>query len=481
MADKPRVRFAPSPTGFLHVGGARTALFNWLFARHEGGVFVLRIEDTDRERSQDELTEAILDGLTWLGITWDDGPHHQADGIDRHKADVQRLLDTGAAYRCFCTPEQLDEMRAAAIEQGRAAAYDGRCRQIPADEVEQRAGAGAPYTVRFRMPDGETVWQDIVAGDMRFKNADIEDFIILRSDGTPTYNLAVVSDDLAMEITHVIRGADHVSNTPKQIQVFRALEAETPVFCHVPLIMGADGKRLSKRHGATAVGEYRKAGLLASGMDNFLALLGWSPGDDTEYMEVDELIKRFTLERINVKSAIFDREKLEWLNGQHIANTPSAKLAEWVTQSLVEAGTTTEEELKGRREWFDSVLDLVKTRARTLNELCERVRPFFSIDVEYDPAATKKHWKNSDEVIDRLLRLKNELARTEAWDEESLEVQLRAIAELMGLGAGKLIHPLRVALTGFAVSPGIFEVMNVMGRELVLTRIDSAIHHLEGA
>jgi glutamyl-tRNA synthetase len=481
MADKPRVRFAPSPTGFLHVGGARTALFNWLFARHEGGVFVLRIEDTDRERSQAELTQAILDGLTWLGITWDEGPHHQADGIERHKADVKRLFDAGAAYRCFCTPGELDVMRVTAKEQGRAAAYDGRCRQIPANEAEQRADAGEPCTIRFRMPDGETVWQDIVAGDMRFRNADIEDFIILRSDGTPTYNLAVVSDDVAMEITHVIRGTDHVSNTPKQIQIYRALEAETPVFCHVPLIIGPDGKRLSKRHGATAVGEYRTSGFLASGMDNFLALLGWSTGDDTEYMEAGELIERFTLERINVKSAIFDQEKLEWLNGQHIANTPSAKLAEWVTQPLVEAGTTTEEELKERREWFDSVLDLVKTRARTLNELCDRVRPFFSIDVEYDPAATKKHWKNSDEVIERLSRLKTELTETEAWSEESLELQLRAIAEVMGLGAGKLIHPLRVALTGSAVSPGIFEVMNVMGRELVLTRIDAAIHQLAGA
>jgi glutamyl-tRNA synthetase len=480
MADSPRVRFAPSPTGFLHVGGARTALFNWLFARHEGGILVLRIEDTDRERSQSELTRAILDGLSWLGITWDEGPYHQADGIERHRADVRRLLDSGAAYRCFCTPEQLEEMRDVAREKGRAAAYDGRCRDIPSDEAERRAGT-EPFTVRFRMPGGDTVWEDIVGGTVRFKNSDIEDFIILRTDGTPTYNLAVVSDDLEMRISHVVRGADHVSNTPKQIQIYRALGLEPPIFCHVPLIMGPDGKRLSKRHGATAVGEYRTSGFLSSGMNNFLALLGWSPKDDTEVMEVDELIARFSLDRINVKPAVFDHEKLEWLNGQHIANTSSRRLAELVGSTLIKTGVTTEEELKTRSEWFDSVLDLVKTRARTLNELCERVRPFFSIDVEFDPAAVKKHWKHPEEVIDRLSKLRSELSKEDEWNEEELESQLRVLAELMGVGAGKLIHPLRVAITGSAVSPGIFEVMIVMGRELVLSRIDSAIRHLEGA
>jgi glutamyl-tRNA synthetase len=463
------------------VGGARTALFNWLFARSQGGTLVLRIEDTDRERSQEELTRAILDGLSWLGIRWDEGPVHQADGLERHRADVAHLLDAGAAYRCFCTPEQLDAMREAARQQGRAAAYDGRCRDIAPDEAARRAAAGQPHTIRFRMPEGETAWDDVVAGPSRFRNSDIEDFIVLRTDGTPTYNLAVVSDDLTMAITHVIRGVDHVSNTPKQIQIYRALGAQPPVFCHVPLIMGPDGKRLSKRHGATAVGEYRTAGFLPDGMVNFLALLGWSPGDDTEYMKPEKLVARFTLDRINVKPAVFDHEKLEWLNGQHIANTPTPELAVAVTPRLIQSGVTTEEELKTRDDWFENVLDLVKTRARTLVELCERLRPFFAIDVVYDPKAVKKHWKNASEALERLSRLRSALAEQPGWSEDELESQVRGIAEFMGVGAGALIHPTRVALTGSAVSPGIFEVMNLMGRELVLSRIDAAIHHLQGA
>ncbi|NIR45552.1 MAG: glutamate--tRNA ligase [Gemmatimonadetes bacterium] len=481
MADAPRVRFAPSPTGYLHVGGARTALFNWLFARHQGGAFILRIEDTDRQRSQPELTEAIIAGLEWLGLDWDEGPLHQADGIERHRVDAERLLESGAAYRCFCTPEELETMRAAAKEEGRAAAYDGRCREIPPEGAARRAASGEPHAVRFRMPLGLTEWDDLVQGVTRFQNRDIEDFVILRSDRTPTYNLAVVSDDLEMRISHVVRGADHISNTPKQIQIYRALGAELPAFCHVPLIMGPDGKRLSKRHGATAVGEYREAGFVPAGMRNFLALLGWSPGDDTEYMEPAELVTRFSLERINKKPAVFDLEKLEWLNGQHIANTPDPKLAEWIAPKLIDSGLSDEIEWKDRQDWFESVLHLVKTRARTLNELYDRVRPFFVPAVEYDPAAVKKHWKDPTGAAERLDRLRDELEGLEAWNEEALEAQLRALAEVMGIGAGKLIHPLRVALTGSAVSPGIFEVMNLLGRDVVLRRIDAAIDHLRGS
>lgn len=481
MSDVPRVRFAPSPTGFLHVGGARTALFNWLFARHEGGVFVLRIEDTDRERSQSELTQAILDGLTWLGVTWDEGPYHQADNLERHREDAERLLESGAAYRCFCPPDRLEELRAQAKADGSAAAYDGHCREIAPDVAAARATAGEACTVRFRMPDGVTVWKDVVAGAMKFKNGDIEDFIILRTDGTPTYNMAVVSDDISMRITHVIRGADHISNTPKQIQIYRALAADLPVFCHVPLIMGPDGKRLSKRHGATAIAEYRRAGFLPQGMDNFLALLGWSPGQDIEYMNVDELVRRFTLERINKKPATFDHEKLEWLNGQHITNTPAAQLTGMIVPALIEAGVATADGLDERGQWFQRVLDSVKVRARTLVDLAHRVRPFFPGEVEYAEEAKAKHWKDIAAAIERLARTRTVLAETEPWTEEALELQVRALAEDMGIGAGKLIHPLRVALVGEAVSPGIFEVMELMGRQLVLRRIADALGYLDGS
>ena len=293
-SDSPRVRFAPSPTGFLHVGGARTALFNWLYAQQMGGVFVLRIEDTDRERSSAEMTQAILDGLQWLGLGWDEGPFHQADGAERHRADVDRLLSGGAAYRCFCTAEELEARRdAAGKEAEEAFRYDRTCVALEPGESRRRAEAGESFSVRFLIPEGTTEWDDLVHGATRFRNADIEDFVILRTDGTPTYNLAVVSDDLAMGITHVIRGDDHLSNTPKQILLYEALRAPTPTFGHLPMILGPDGKRLSKRHGATAVGEYAGKGILSQALVNFLALLGWNPGDEREIMTLPELISAF--------------------------------------------------------------------------------------------------------------------------------------------------------------------------------------------
>jgi glutamyl-tRNA synthetase len=308
MEPTVRLRFAPSPTGYLHVGGARTALFNWLYARQTGGALVLRIEDTDRERSSDDMTAAILEGMSWLGLDWDEGPYHQADGFDRHRQEVERLLEAGQAYRCFCTAEALQARRDAAEAEGGPGAYryDRRCSLVAPEEAGSRSTAGEPHTVRFRVPEGETAWDDLVHGDTRFDNAHIEDFIILRSDGTPIYNLAVVSDDIDMRITHVLRGDDHLSNTPKQLLLYRALGAPEPRFGHLPMILGSDGKRLSKRHGATAVGEYRERGILPEAMINFLALLGWNPGDEQEIMEQHELIARFSLERILKKSSVFD-------------------------------------------------------------------------------------------------------------------------------------------------------------------------------
>jgi glutamyl-tRNA synthetase len=475
-----RVRFAPSPTGYLHVGGARTALFNWLFARHHGGVFVLRIEDTDRERSSEAMTRAILEGMEWLGLDWDEGPFHQADGVERHRRDALRLLESGHAYRCFCTPEELEARRARAAGAPEAFRYDRTCLlTVSPEEAERRAAAGQPYAVRFRVPEGTTAWDDAVHGRVEFDNAAIEDFIILRSDGTPVYNMAVVSDDIEMRITHVIRGDDHVSNTPKQILLYRALGQEPPIFAHVPMILGPDGKRLSKRHGATAVGEYRDQGILPEAMVNFLALLGWSPGGDQEVFDVDELIRRFSLEGINKKSAVFDPQKLEWMNGQHLSRLSAADLEPEITERIVRAGLARAEDLAARRDWYHRLIDLLKVRARSLDDIVEQARSYLLDRVVYDEEAVRKHWKDPAEVRARLAALRQRLAAAPAWDEATLEAELRALADELGVGAGKLIHPLRVSLTGTAVSPGIFEVLVVMGPELALRRLDDAIGALE--
>jgi len=474
-----RVRFAPSPTGYLHVGGARTALFNWLLARRHNGVFVLRIEDTDRERSSDLMTQAILEGMTWLGLDWDEGPYFQADGLERHRADALRLLETGQAYRCFCTPEELEAKRARAQGEQLAYRYDRTCAlHVSPEESAARAAAGQPFTVRFRVPEGKTAWDDAVHGRIEFDNSDIEDFIILRSDGTPIYNLAVVSDDIEMRITHVIRGDDHISNTPKQILLYQALGAPLPTFAHVPMILGPDGKRLSKRHGATAIGEYRDQGILPEAMTNFLALLGWSPGGNEEVFTIPELIERFSLEGINKKSAIFDPKKLEWMNGQHLSRTPAEKLEPELTARIVAAGIASSDALAARRDWYLSLIDLLKTRARNLDELARHATAYLVDDVAYDEEAVRKHWKDPETVHAHLGALRQRYAVVKSWDEATLESELRSLADELGIGAGKLIHPLRVALTGLAVSPGIFEVLVAMGPELAIRRIDAALRAL---
>jgi glutamyl-tRNA synthetase len=477
-----RTRFAPSPTGYLHVGGARTALFNWLFARQHGGAFVLRIEDTDRERSSDAMVQAILDGMEWLGLDWDEGPHHQADGLPRHRSDALRILAAGKAYRCFCTPEDLEAKRRAAGDRNEGYRYDRHCTlRLPRAEADARAAAGEPFTVRFAVPAGETVWDDAVHERTRFDNADIEDFIILRTDGTPIYNLAVVSDDHDMGITHVIRGDDHMSNTPKQILLYRALGWDLPVFAHLPMILGQDGKRLSKRHGATAVGHYRAEGILPQALVNFLALLGWSPGDDTELMTMDELVRRFSLDGINKKGSVFDTEKLEWLNGQYLNRMSVQELEPLVADRLVAAGLASPADLSGRRDWFHRLIDLLKVRSRTLAELVEQARPFLVAHVEPDPDAVKKHWaKRPAEVATHLRQVRDLLGRADRWEEATLEEALRGLAEELGVGAGKLIHPLRVAITGSAASPGIFDVLVLVGRDRSLDRIDAGLAMLDG-
>nr|MBA3672895.1 glutamate--tRNA ligase [Gemmatimonadaceae bacterium] len=349
MSDSPpRLRFAPSPTGSLHVGGARTALFNWLYARKFGGQMLLRIEDTDKARSTTESTRAIFDGLEWLGLRWDEEVVYQGANVERNRADAHRMLHNGSAYRCFCTQEELTARRATAESGKEAFKYDRRCDRLSAADVEGRIAAGDPWTVRFRVPDGATSWDDMVHGTITFPNKDIEDFIVLRADGTPIYNMAVVSDDIAMRITLVMRGDDHISNTPKQILLYRALGEALPRFAHLPMIHGLDGKKLSKRHGATAVGDYQHLGILPGAMLNFLALLGWSPGHDIEVMPLEQMVELFDPAGLQKKAAIFDTKKLEWMNGQHLSLIPANELLERAIPALAEAGLITADDVASR-------------------------------------------------------------------------------------------------------------------------------------
>ncbi|WP_420129353.1 glutamate--tRNA ligase [Longimicrobium sp.] len=474
MSDPIRVRFAPSPTGYLHVGGARTALFNWLIARKLGGVFVLRIEDTDRERSTDASTRTILEGMTWLGLHWDEGPVRQADGLPRHQADARRMLGEGTAYRCFCTQEELAAKREQLQHEYR---YDQKCRAIPAGESDARAAAGEPHTLRFRVPEGVTQWDDIVHGETRFENASLEDFIILRTDGTPIYNMAVVSDDIDMRITHVIRGDDHIPNTPKQILLYQALGAPVPAFGHLPMILGGDGRKLSKRHGATAVGDYAQLGVLPEALFNFLALLGWNPGDEREVMDVEELVQTFSLERINKKSAVFDTEKLFWMNGRYLEKKPAEELLSLVAPLLVAQGLITEAEVETRRGWLLHLLELLKTRARSVKDIPAQARIYLGDEVEYDADSVAKQWKDPL-TAERLGAARAALEALEPWTVEAIEPALRAAAEGVGVGFGKVAQPLRVALTGSSASPGIDHVVFLLGREGALRRIDRARERL---
>jgi glutamyl-tRNA synthetase len=465
--NTPRVRFAPSPTGYLHVGGARTALFNWLFAQHTGGTHVLRIEDTDRERSTEEHTRVILDGLGWLGITWDEGPFFQGEYAARHQADAERLLAEGKAYRCFCTREELDAQRAKAEAAGVGFRYDRRCAALSAAEVEQRQRAGAPSTIRFIVGEQEIAWDDAVHGRISFQGRDLDDFVILRSDNSAIYNLAVVSDDIAMRITHVIRGDDHISNTPKQIALYRALGREPPVFAHVPMILGSDGKKLSKRHGATAVGDYQEQGILPPAMRNFLALLGWSPGEDREILQEDEMIRLFTLDGIQKKPAVFDTTKLEWMNGQYLSMLPVDVLVEPVLRQLDRMAVAVPRDVR-------PLIDSVKARSRTILHVAEQVA------VRLDPARSRLDAKGEALIrkmgpafAENLMLASRALESLKPadWQPVELLAALKGVAETNRFKLGDVMQPVRVALTGSTVSEPVNELLAVVGREHSLLQL----------
>jgi glutamyl-tRNA synthetase len=476
----PRLRFAPSPTGYLHVGGARTALFNWLYARHHGGVFVLRIEDTDVERSSWEMVSGIVDGLRWLGLDWDEGldiggphgPYFQSQRLEKYRAAAERLVSEGHAYYCYCSPEALKMQREAAELRGEAWNYDRTCTRLSRHEIAELEAVGRPRAIRFRVPEGTTGFDDLVHGPIVFDNANLEDFVVLRSDMHPTYHLSVVVDDIDMAITDVVRGDDHISNTPKQVLLYRAFGEPLPRFAHVPLILGPDKRRLSKRHGATSVMEYERQGYLSEAMVNFLVLLGWAPGNDQEIFTRDELVRAFSLEGISSSNAVFNPEKLDWFNGQHLARLSGDEIIARLRSLLETAGLWRDGYTDGRRAWMHRVIEILKPRARKLADFVEHGRYFFADAVEYDPAAVGKHLSDPELAL-HVRALRDAFAAVDPFEPVRIEAAVRAVAEARGIKAAALIHAARVAVTGQAVSPGLFDVLAILGCDRTLARLSA--------
>jgi glutamyl-tRNA synthetase len=478
-----RVRFAPSPTGHLHIGGARTAIYNWAFARHVGGTFILRIDDTDPERSTEANTDAILRSLRWLGLDWDEGPeaggelgpYFQTQRAAGYAAALEKLKAADAVYPCFCGAEELEAAREAArTAGGTSLGYPRTCRDIDPAAAQERIAAGEPHTWRLKVPKdrGDVVFVDAVRGETAFHSEMLDDFVLVRSDGTPTYNFATVVDDAEMGITHVIRGDDHLSNTPRQILVFEVLGAPTPKFAHLSMILGADGKRLSKRHGATSVEQFRDEGILPEALVNYLALLGWSLDDHTTVFTRDQLVADFGLERVSRNPAIFDPEKLDWMNGVYIREMPQAELVERMAPWLVDAGLIMASDAAGRQAWLARLAELVRERVKRLDELVPTVRFLFE-DVEVDDASRAKvlEKEGSGRSLDATAAA---LESLQPWEHESIEERMREIPEALGLKPKVVFQAVRVAVTGSAVSPPLFESLALLGREKSLARVRAA-------
>ena len=465
-----RTRFAPSPTGYLHIGGARTALFNYLFARRHGGQFILRIEDTDRERSTPEAIEAILDSLKWLRLEWDEGPFYQTQRLPLYRARIEELLAKGKAYPCVCTPQELEAKRQAAQKEKRKPSYDGTCR--PGQGIVPSLPADKPFTVRFRSPQsGTTVVNDRVKGTVVFDNRELDDLIIARSDGTPTYNFCVVVDDIDMRITHIIRGDDHLANTPRQIQLYEAFGQPLPEFAHVPLILGTDKARLSKRHGATSVTSYRDMGYFPEAVVNYLVRLGWSYGDQ-EVFSHEELIEKFSLDTVGKSAGVFNPEKFLWLNFHYMKTKPLPQLAQEVVPYIRAKGYAVPDDPL----WLQKMIATLRERAKTLTELVESARYFLTDDFPVDEKAERKFL--TPEIAAPLGRLIENLSRLQAFSEANVERAFSAVLQELGLSMGKLAQPVRVGLTGSTVSPGIHEVIAVLGKARTLARLRSTLARL---
>jgi glutamyl-tRNA synthetase len=485
VPDTPRVRFAPSPTGHLHIGGARTAIYNWAFARHTGGVFVLRIDDTDPERSTDENMQAILRALSWLGLDWDEGPdaegpygpYLQTQRADTYRDALDALRASGNAYPCFCGPADLETRRSAARTGSGAAGYDRSCRAFSPDVVAQRIAAGEAHAWRLAVPEdrGDVTFTDLVRGDMSFPSDSLDDFVLMRSDGTPTYNFASIVDDSLMEITHVIRGDDHLSNTPRQILVLEALGRPVPFFAHLSMILGQDGSRLSKRHGSTSVEAYRDEGYLPEALVNYLALLGWSPGDETNSFPPSLLVDRFELTRVSRNPAIFDPAKLEWLDGMHIRELTAAAFVDRMVPWLVDAGLLADGDAAPRRAWLEELAPLLSERVRRMDEIVPMVRFLFAADIEIDPDARAKATLDSDASQAVLRAARQALATVPIFDAGSVEAALRDVPATVDAKPKAVFQALRVAITGSTVSLPLFESIALLGRDAALARIDAVL------
>lgn len=458
---KVRTRFPPSPTGYLHLGGARTALFNWLFARHHKGTFILRVEDTDITRSKPEYVDSIIEGLKWLGLDWDEGPYFQSKRLSIYREHIEGLLTSGGAYYCYCTKEELSQKRKAALAKGKKPRYDGACRD---KNLPKKPGA----VVRFKSElAGETVLDDLIHGPIIFDNKELDDWVIQRSDGTPTYNFVVVVDDATMEITHIIRGDDHINNTPKQLQLYKALGYTPPKFAHVPMILGPDKAKLSKRHGAVSILEYKEEGHLPQALVNFLARLGWSYGDQ-EIFSLEELIEKFDVSRIGSSASVFDQEKLLWLNAHYIKEENNKDLAEKLIPFLKRNNYQIPD-----REYVKKVVSTLKTRAKTLSEMAKMADFYFLEEIRYDSNAAKKFLV--PEVKEAITEFTETLEKLPDVSQSTLENVFKDIQAKHHLSTRKFAQAIRVALTGRTASPGLFEVMAILGKERLLPRLKKAM------
>lgn len=464
--DEIRVRFAPSPTGFLHVGGARTAIFNWLYARNKGGKFLLRIEDTDPERSKSELSAQIIRSMNWLGMEADEPIVYQALNINRHREVVEELLKKGKAYYAFETPEELEAKRKEAASRKVHYKYNRASAELSRETIDKYLSEGKPYAVRFSIPEGRTEFEDIVHGNTVFNNSEIEDFVLMRSDGSPVYQIAVVVDDHDMKISHVIRGDDHLSNTPKQILLYRAMGWEEPQFAHLPMILDEQKKKLSKRRNPVAVEDYKSKGYLSEALFNFLTLLGFAPEDNREIVSKDDLIKMFTFERVNKKSAVFDMKKLDWINSEYIKSADENMIANLVMEKLEDMKLANE---STNLQYIRNVVSLMKERVSTINDFTEFGKYFFEEPSKFDDKGLTKHWNPQIKPV--FADYFENLKKSSVWNIEILEKELRDFAVLRNVKAGELIHILRLSLTGMTISPGIFELMKLLGKDKVILRI----------
>jgi len=482
MSSPVRVRFAPSPTGYLHVGGARTALFNWLYARHTGGTFVLRIEDTDLERSTQAATEQIIDAMKWLGLDYDEGPFYQAQRVDRHKEVIAELEAKGVLYRSYLTTEELDAKRAEVIARKQAFCFKRAHYDLPAEESARRAAAGVPFVLRLDVGlEGAVAWNDQIRGHTSIGCAETEDFVVSRSSGAPTYNFVCAVDDADMRITHVIRGEDHIPNTPKQILVLRAMGVPVPDYAHLSLILGNDKAPLSKRHGATSVQQFREEGFLPDALVNFLALLGWSFDDKTEVFSREELVKHFSLDRVNKAGAVFDMDKLRHMNGLYIRTQPRAATRAAAKEHLAKLGLLDAPIYRARGDaWLEQIIGLEIERSRTINDFGENLRYFFEAPKSYEEKAAQKLFLTAD-APRVLVGTRKAILELEELTSDTLDKALRARAEELELGFGKVAQPVRLALTGRSASPGLYDVIIALGREECAARLNAALQWIHAA